>query len=142
MSRNPAPDGAFDLPTSRSGARTGRIAALATRPRMLRPHSAPDPAGHLSVCPHCWNVNRGAARLCARCGADMAMALQESGGARRTAAVQSPVPVGVGARLGPLQRAVVAAFLALLALGQIMGGFVHHHPGAPRTPPPTQPVSR
>src|SRR5687768_6431112 len=48
--------------------------------------------GSLLVCPHCWNVNMYALRLCGRCGADMSTALQESGGLRWTAAVQSPVP--------------------------------------------------
>lgn len=87
----------------------------------LRPKSAPAP-GPFSICPHCWYVNRYASRLCGRCGADMATALQESGGARRTAPVQSPVPVH-GMRLSRFQRVVVLGFLALLALGQFMGAF-------------------
>lgn len=40
--------------------------------------------------------------------------LQESSGLRRTAPVQSPVPVGP--HLNPLQRALVGVFLAILAL--------------------------
>ena len=59
-------------------------------------------------------VNPGAFRLCARCGGQMDTYLQESAGLRRTAPVQSPVPVGP--RLGLLQRALLGAFLALLAL--------------------------
>ena len=50
------------------------------------------------VCPHCWAVNPPS-RYCARCLADMTLLLQESGGRRWTAAVQSPVPVRAGARL-------------------------------------------
>lgn len=139
MSKNPVPDDTFG-PVSDALSRAATPFGLLARPRMLRPHSAPDPAGHLSVCPHCWNVNRGAARLCARCGADMAMALQESGGARRTAAVQSPVPVGVSSRLRPFQRALLAGFLALFTLGLIMGALAHH-PDAGRVAPPAQPAA-
>lgn len=67
-----------------------------------------------SICPHCWMVNPGPFRLCSRCGAQMDSCLQESAGLRRTAPVQSPVPVGP--RLSRLQRVLVAAFLAILAL--------------------------
>jgi hypothetical protein len=84
--------------------------------------SAPG-AGGMAVCPHCWNVNRYAVRLCGRCGADMRLALQESGGLRRTAAVQSPVPVRGGARLSPLMRLAVFGFAALLALASALGAF-------------------
>lgn len=83
----------------------------------LRGPAAPDPGGP-SVCPHCWNVNPGVFTLCARCGARMDTLLQESGGMRRTAPIQSPVPVS-GARLGPLTRAVLAIFVAVLALGYL-----------------------
>lgn len=84
----------------------------------LRPLTAPggcDPA----ICPHCWMVNPGPFRLCARCGASMETYLQESGGLRRTAPVQSPMPVQAGGRLTPLQRAVVGLFLAVMALGYL-----------------------
>ncbi len=84
----------------------------------MTPPSAP--AGRVpAVCPHCWMVNPGPFRLCGRCGADMDTHLQESGGLRRTAPVQSPVPVGGGARLSPLQRGLLGAFVALLALGHL-----------------------
>jgi hypothetical protein len=43
--------------------------------------------------------------------------LQESGGLRRTAPVQSPVPVA--RRLSTLQRAVVCLFLATMALAYL-----------------------
>lgn len=82
----------------------------------LRPHSAPAEGDAPTICPHCWMVNPGPFRLCGRCGADMGTVLQESGGLRRTAPVQSPVPQpGVGGRsLG--QRVVLALFVVLLAL--------------------------
>ena len=60
-------------------------------------------------------VNPGAFRLCGRCGADMRTLLQESGGLRRVAPIQSPVPVGAGRRLRPSQRLILGAFVALLA---------------------------
>ncbi len=99
------------------------------RLKPLRPRSAPDSA-ELAVCPHCWHVNRHASRLCGRCGADMATTLQESGGARRAAAVQSPVPTP-GARLSFPQRLLLLGFLALLALGQIVLALGPRH----RAPP-------
>ena len=68
-----------------------------------------------TICPHCWMVNPGPFRLCARCGASMDTLLQESGGLRRTAAVQSPVPVAASGRLTRLQKAVIGFFLATLA---------------------------
>ena len=82
----------------------------------LRPLSAPG-TEHPSICPHCWNVNPGPFRLCARCGASMETILQESGGLRRTAPVQSPVPVS--RRLSLLQRAVLGLFLALMVLAYL-----------------------
>ena len=69
-----------------------------------------------SVCPHCWMVNPGAFRICGRCGAQMDTVLQESGGLRRCAPIQSPVPVA-GARIGPVARVVLASFVVVLALG-------------------------
>ena len=82
----------------------------------LKPLTAPG-VEHPSVCPHCWNVNPGPFRLCARCGASMETILQESGGLRRTAAVQSPVPVA--RQLSLLQRAVLGLFLALMVLAYL-----------------------
>lgn len=79
--------------------------------------SVGDPRGGPSVCPHCWMVNPGAFRLCSRCGASMDTLLQESAGLRRTAPIQSPVPVGV--RLSPAQRALVTFFVAVLALSYL-----------------------
>jgi hypothetical protein len=49
--------------------------------------------------------------------------LQESGGLRRTAAVQSPVPVA--RRLSPLQRFVLGIFLLLLALAYLSPLLAH-----------------
>ena len=74
----------------------------------------------IAICPHCWEVNRRAPRLCGRCGADMTLLLQESGGLRATAAVQSPVPVRVGARLSLVQRVLVLIFAAILFAAQVM----------------------
>lgn len=77
-------------------------------------------------------VNPGAFQLCARCGARMDTHLQESSGLRRTAPVQSPVPVA--RRLGPLQRVLLGAFVLI----QAMTYFVHLLPserGEGRTTP-------
>lgn len=101
-----------------------RIARLSVRPRSAPCGSA------LSVCPHCWNVNRYAERLCGRCGADMTTVLQESGGLRLTAPVQSPVPVRVGRRLGLVQRLLLLGVLVVLALAQLASAF---SPPAPRS---------
>ena len=94
---------------------TGRL-AVARATLSLKPLSAPG-AEHPSVCPHCWNVNPGPFRLCARCGASMETFLQESGGLRRTAPVQSPMPVS--RRLSLAQRVVLGAFLVLMALAYL-----------------------
>lgn len=64
-------------------------------------------------------VNPGPFRLCGRCGAEMDTLLQESGGLRRTAPIQSPVPVS-GARLGPVARVVLGVFVVVLALGYLV----------------------
>lgn len=72
------------------------------------------------VCPHCWGVSTFAESLCARCGADPRTWLQESGGLRNTAAVQSPVPVARGRKLTRTQRAGAAACLLLLALWYVV----------------------
>jgi hypothetical protein len=82
---------------------------------------APVSGGPISICPHCWGVNVLAERLCGRCGADMHLLLQESGGARATAPVQSPVPVRARQRLSPLQRALVLCFVLLLAAAHLIG---------------------
>lgn len=75
-------------------------------------------------------VNPAQFRLCARCGADMETLLQETGGLRRVAPVQSPVPVH-GTQLGLLSRMVLAAFVVVLALG-----YLAHLLPAPRSPAP------
>lgn len=85
----------------------------------LRPASAPA-GGAVAVCPHCWQLNVGAERLCGRCGADMTLLLQESGGLRRTPAVQSPVPVRVSGRLGPVTRALLLVLMVVLALAWLI----------------------
>ncbi len=100
------------------------------RARGLRPLSAPT-GGDVAVCPHCWGLNVGGERLCGRCGADMTLLLQESGGLRRTPAVQSPVPVRVAHRLGVATRAVLLVVTALLALAwlvaPLLGGMPRMH---------------
>ncbi|MEZ4424707.1 MAG: hypothetical protein R3E98_14955 [Gemmatimonadota bacterium] len=96
----------------------------------VHPASAPSSEGEHSICPHCWGVNPGMFRLCARCGADMRTILQESGGLRRTAAVQSPVPVGTARRLGLGQRAVLCLFVVMMALSYL----VHLLPQGNRAP--------
>lgn len=91
----------------------------------------------MKICPHCWNVNAYAHRLCGRCGADMTLILQESGGLRATAAVQSPVPVRAAGRLSRWQRWVVLGFVALIFLGSMLGALSHW--GPPRRPAVTAP---
>ncbi len=93
-------------------------------PEMRLPSAPGD--GELSICPHCWYVNAYATRLCLRCFADMTTVLQESGGLRLTAPVQSPVPVRAGSRLSPVQRVVVLGFVVLLVLGQLAAAFAPH----------------
>ncbi len=120
-------------PASRAGDAAGRALPTAgdardRQPRVeqadvpglrLRPASAPD-GGAVAVCPHCWQVNVGGERLCGRCGADMTLLLQESGGLRRTPAVQSPVPVRVSGRLGPVTRALLLVLTLMLALAWLV----------------------
>ena len=96
----------------------------------------PDPAD-FSICPHCWHLNP-ASRFCARCLADMTTVLQESGGERWTAPVQSPVPVRAGRRLSRRQRAALLGVLLLFALAQLAlafgnprGALFQEHPAAP-----------
>lgn len=93
-------------------------------PRVNLP-SAPA-GGDFSICPHCWYVNAYSSRLCLRCLADMTTLLQESGGLRCSAPVQSPVPVRAGSRLSPLQRLVVLGFVLLLVLAQLATAFAPH----------------
>lgn len=102
--------------------------------RNVRLNSAPG-GGRLSVCPHCWNVNPNALRLCGRCGGDMTTALQESGGLRRTAPVQSPVPVRTGGRLSRLQRLIVLGVIVFLALAHLAVAFAPQ-PARPAAPAP------
>lgn len=87
----------------------------------------------MTICPHCWELNLHADRLCGRCGADMRLVLQESGGLRRTAAVQSPVPVRGRQPLSVAQRLVVLAFVILLFLVQLIGAL---YASASRFSPP------
>lgn len=104
-----------------------------------RPLTAPTEGGGPAVCPHCWMVNPGAFRLCARCGASMETFLQESGGLRRVAPIQSPVPVASD-RLGPVARTILGAFVLLLALGYLAHLLPLSGTGAPvlRTAPAAQ----
>lgn len=83
----------------------------------LKPVTAPG-FEHPSVCPHCWNVNPGPFRICARCGASMESFLQESGGLRRTAPVQSPVPVS--GRLPLARRLLIGCLVVLLVLAYLL----------------------
>lgn len=80
--------------------------------------------GGLRVCPHCWNVNAHALTLCSRCGADMNSALQESGGLRWAAPVQSPVPQPTSRRLPIWLRAFLLLLVALLAVARLVAPFV------------------
>jgi hypothetical protein len=88
------------------------------------------------ICPHCWHLNP-ASRVCARCLADMTTVLQESGGARWTAPVQSPVPVRAGRRLTRRQRAALLGVVVLFTLGQLALAFG----GAPRPAPEPRPAT-
>jgi hypothetical protein len=69
----------------------------------------------------------------------MQLVLQESGGLRRTAPVQSPVPVNVRDRLSPIQRLVVLAFVLLLFMVQLLGAM---YATAIRLSPPLGPPER
>lgn len=57
-------------------------------------------------------------RLCGRCGASMESFLQESGGLRRTAPVQSPVPVS--GRLPLARRLLIGCLVVLLVLAYLL----------------------
>ena len=72
-----------------------------------------------------------ALQLCGRCGADMSTALQESGGLRWAAPVQSPVPQPNARTLSVWLRAVLLLLVALLAVVRLIAPVVHHA-GAPR----------
>jgi len=107
----------------------------AFRTPLLRSVYAPVGGEPIAVCPHCWGVNAPAGRLCGRCGADMHLVLQESGGLRSTAAVQSPVPVRARNRLTPLQRALILCFVLLLFVAHVVGALYmgsRKGPGATR----------
>lgn len=95
---------------------TERLLRRLGRSLALRPLTAPLPGSEAAVCPHCWMVNPGAFHLCVRCGADMSTTLQESGGLRWAAPIQSPVPAPGRPRLSVFQRVLVAAFVAIMAL--------------------------
>ena len=90
-----------------------------------------------AICPHCWMVNPGPFRLCARCGASMDTLLQESGGLRRTAAVQSPMPMVASGRLTRFQKAVIGVFVATLATAYLVQLVPHSWIAAPETRLPT-----
>jgi len=99
----------------------------------LKPLTAPG-VDHPSVCPHCWMVNPGPFRLCARCGASMETCLQESGGLRRTAPVQSPMPVH--GSLSRLQRLVLGLFLMTMAVAYLSQLLPPRPVASPATPTP------
>lgn len=63
----------------------------------------------------------------------MELVLQESGGLRRTAPVQSPVPVR--ARLSVGQRVVVLGFVVLLVAAYVLGALQGVVPRAVRVVP-------
>ncbi len=79
-------------------------------------------------------VNPAPFEMCARCGARMDTLLQESAGLRRTAPVQSPVPVGDTARFGPVTRLVIGTCVAVIALAYLV--HLLPRPAAPGTPNP------
>jgi len=84
--------------------------------------------GDFVVCPHCWQLNPPS-RYCAKCLADMTLLLQESGGRRWTAPVQSPVPVRVHSRLSSWQRWALLAALILFGVGQVALALAPASPG-------------
>lgn len=118
---------------------TERFLRRLGRSLALRPLTAPLPDAEAAVCPHCWMVNPGAFHLCVRCGADMSTTLQESGGLRWAAPIQSPVPAPGRPRLSVFQRVLVGAFVAVLALSWLapLAGLV----GAGTEQPGAVPVS-
>jgi len=65
--------------------------------------------------------------------------LQESGGLRRTAAVQSPVPVASAERLTRLQKAVIGVFVATLATAYLIQLVPHSWTTSPEAQLPTSP---
>jgi hypothetical protein len=87
------------------------------------------------ICPHCWHLNGPATRICLKCRADTTLVLQESGGGRWTAAVQSPVPIPGRRGLSRTQRAMLLGFVVLFALGQLMVAFAPRRPVASPLPP-------
>jgi hypothetical protein len=60
----------------------------------------------------------------------MTLALQESGGLRRTAPAQSPVPVRGAERLTRLQRLVLLGIVVFLALAQVLAALGRKLPSA------------
>ena len=78
-------------------------------------------------------VNPGPFRLCARCGASMETFLQESAGLRRTAAIQSPLPVA--GRLSLLQRVMLGFFLLTMALAYFVQLLPPHTGRVPASDP-------
>lgn len=84
--------------------------------RQMAPVVTPD----FAICPHCWHLNGPLSRVCLKCRSDMTLLLQESGGARWTAAVQSPVPVRGRVGLSRLQRTLLFGVVLLFCLGQVV----------------------
>ena len=112
--------------------RTGYLRASESPRAAIRSFTAPG-GDHPSVCPHCWMVNPGPFRLCARCGASMETFLQESAGLRRTAPIQSPLPVT--GRLSLLQRVMLGFFLLTLVLAYFVQLLPPHPDGRPESEP-------
>jgi len=95
----------------------------------------------MAVCPHCWEINHHAQRLCGRCGADMHLVLQESGGLRMTAPVQSPMPVRARDRLSPVQRTfVLCVVLVLFAVQVLVAIYASNWRATPAARVPTEPA--
>ena len=99
----------------------------------MRPEAA-SRRDDFGVCPHCWHLNGPTSRICIRCRADMTLLLQESGGERWAAPVQSPVPVRGGQRLSRTQRAMIFGFVVLFGIAQLLAAF------APRISPHIPPA--
>ena len=112
--------------------RTGYLRASQSPRGAIRSFMAPG-SDHPSVCPHCWMVNPGPFRLCARCGASMETLLQESAGLRRTAAIQSPLPVT--GRLSLPQRVMLGLFLLTMVLAYFVQLLPPHPDGVPESEP-------
>lgn len=78
-------------------------------------------------------------RICLRCRADMTLRLQESGGERWTAAVQSPVPVAGGRPLSAIRRIVLFGIVVLFGVAQFLTAFAPPEPPAEHVAAPVTP---